>query len=173
MLRWLFFLLIGLSYSTVEACTCAYLPLESDAVRRAKQIFIFRLVAAGIDEDKPDLTFKNETIGRIKVVSQLRGSSKHVSEVSFFTDQCCGIRLDVGGYFVAFLPQTGKRFVANNGNVMQVGRTFSHEDTIAKVQAVLTGKNEFEAEFSRADTDRTEQDPVLPPCIQPGTRLIR
>jgi hypothetical protein len=169
MVKSLLLLLFALSFHMVQACTCKYLPLETASVRNAKQIFIFRLVDARVSNAKADVTADNETIGHIAVISQVRGASKQVTELSFSTDRCCGARLDVGGYFVAFLPRTGRRFAANNGNIMQIGPMFTHPDTEAKIRAVLSGGKKFEDVFSRAETDRTEQEPVLPPCVKPGT----
>lgn len=153
-----------------EACTCGYLSLDTTAVRNAQQIFVFRVVSAQIEEGVRDDVPHDEIVARIKIISQLRGESKHVSELSFSTQRCCGSRLDVGGYFVAFLPATGKRFAANNGNVVEID-PFDLQNKQGKINAVLAGKLRFEDVFSRGDTDRTEQEPVPPPpCPLPKGR---
>jgi hypothetical protein len=156
------FLLVAMYCSVVEACTCDFLYLDTAAVRSAQQVFVFRLVSARVEEHTRDGVAHDEIIARIKIVAQIRGVSEHVSELSFSTQRCCGTRLDVGGYFVAFLPQTGNRFAANNGNVVEVD-PFDLTNAQAKINAVLAGKKRFEDVFSREATDRTEQEPVPPP----------
>jgi len=162
MVKGLLLLLIAAYCNIAEACTCGFLYLDTAAVRSAQQIFVFRLVSAQIKEGMRDGVRRDEVIAHIKIVSQLRGESKHVNELSFSTQRCCGTRMDVGGYFVAFLPATGERFEANNGNVVEID-PFDLENKQAKISAVLAGKMRFEDVFSRGDTDRTEQEPVPPP----------
>lgn len=170
MVKGILLLLIAVCCNMAEACTCGYLSLDTTAVRSAQQIFVFRVVSAQIEEDVRDGVPHDEIVARIKIISQLRGVSKHVSELSFSTQRCCGSRLDVGGYFVAFLPATGKRFAANNGNVVEID-PFDLQNKQAKINAVLAGKLRFEDVFSRGDTDRTEQEPVPPPpCPLPKGR---
>lgn len=170
MVKGIFLLLIAMYCNMANACTCGYFSLDTAAVRNAQQVFIFRLVSAEIEERTRTAIGYNEIIGRVEIVSQLRGVSNHVSELSFSTRRCCGTRLDVGGYFVAFLPTTGNRFEANNGNVVEIV-PFDLQDTQAKINAVLAGKRRFEDVFSRDATDRTEQEPLIPPC--PLVRGVR
>jgi len=172
MVKGVLFLLVAVYHNLAAACTCGFLFLDTAAARSAQQVFVFRLVSAEISGGTRNGADYNEIIGRIEIVSQLRGSSEHVGELSFSTQRCCGTRLDVGGYFVAFLPQTGKRFAANNGNVVEIDR-FDLQDTQVKVNALLAGKTRFEDVFSKEATDRTEQEPVPPPpCPLPkGAKL--
>lgn len=170
MVKGILLLLIAVCCNMAEACTCGYLSLDTSAVRSAQQIFVFRVVSAQIEEGVRDGVPHDEIVARIKIISQLRGVSKHISELSFSTQRCCGSRLDVGGYFVAFLPATGKRFAANNGNVVEID-PFDLQNKQGKINAVLAGKLRFEDVFSRGDTDRTEQEPVPPPpCPLPKGR---
>lgn len=164
-IKQIFFLILVLSSGSAQACTCAYLPLETSTVRQAEHIFIFRLISAKVGADSIGSARHDDIIGHIQVVSQIRGASKQVREISFSTERCCGARLDVGGYFVAFLPSLGKRVEVNNGNIVQLGPTSTHRDTEAQIRTVLAGAKNFEDVFSRRDTDRTEQEPVLAPCI--------
>jgi len=164
MVKGILLILIAACCNMAEACTCGFLYLDTKAVRSAQQIFAFRVVSAQVKERVRDGVHHDEIIARIKIVSQVRGVSKHVSELSFSTQRCCGTRLDVGGYFMAFLPATGKRFAANNGNVVEIN-PFDLQNKQAKINAVLAGKLRFEDVFSQGDTDRTEQEPVpSPPC---------
>lgn len=164
MVKGIFLLLIAVYCNMANACKCGFLYLDTPAARSTQQIFIFRLVSAQVSASPPDRLGHSEVIARIKIVSQLRGVSNHVSELSFSTQRCCGTRLDVGGYFVAFLPPTGTRFAANNGNVVEID-PFDLENKQAKINAVLAGKLRFEDVFSRGDIDRTEQELVpAPPC---------
>jgi len=162
MVKGILLLIFAMCCNMAEACTCGFLYLDTAAVRNAQQIFVFRLVSAQVKDGMRDGVRHDEIIARIDIVSQIRGTSKHVSELSFSTQRCCGTRLDVGGYFVAFLPTTGKRFAANNGNVVEID-PFDLQNKQAKIKAVLAGKMHFEDVFSRGDTDRTEQEPVPPP----------
>jgi hypothetical protein len=169
MVKGILLLLVAVYCNLAEACTCGYLSLDTTAVRSAQQVFVFRLISARIDEGASIGMAHSKIIGRIEIIAEIRGSSDHVSELSFSTQRCCGTRLDVGGYFVAFLPQTGISFEANNGNVVEIGPAFDLPYTQAKINAVLAGKRRFEDVFSREDTDRTEQEPVVaPPCPLPS-----
>lgn len=174
MVKGILLLLIAVCCNMAEACTCGFLSLDTAAVRSAQQIFVFRIVSAEVKDGMRDGVRHDKIIARIKIVSQIRGISKHVSELSFSTQRCCGTRLDVGGYFVAFLPATGERFAANNGNVVEID-PFDLQNKQAKINAVLAGKMGFEDVFSRGETERTEQEPVHPPpCpLSSGTKSPR
>lgn len=147
-----------------QACTCAFAPLDTESARNAKDVFIFRLTQAKVKLNSDDERTGTEIIGQIKTIERLRGAKKLPEKIKFATGACCGTRLDVGEYFVAFVSDVGSQFVANSGNVMEVGGKYRLSDTRERILAVLDGKERLEDVFSRADRDRTEQSPVLPPC---------
>jgi len=144
------------------ACTCAEKSIDTGAIVKAKSVFVFRLVQAQIKAGHSN-AYNTTIFGKIKIVDQIRGV-RRFKEVEFSTAACCGSRLDVGGYFVAAVSEMGPRFFANSGNVMEVGKEYPLSETRGKIQAVIKGKENFEAVFSRGFRDRTEQFPVLPPC---------
>jgi hypothetical protein len=156
---------ISLTFScVVHACTCSFVPINSEATRAAKNVFIFRLIQAKVNLINGHVGSTPEIIGQIEVIDRLRGDEKRVKEIKFSTSSCCGSRFDVGSYFVAFVSEVGPRFVANNGNVVEIGREYPLPQTRANLLAVLDGEKRFEDVFSREFRDRTEQFPIQPPC---------
>lgn len=154
--------------SASEACECDFPPLDTAAARNAREIFVFRLLSAEVRDDKDYDRGGNRIVGRIKVITRLRGTARQIREVHFSTSDCCGTRLDVGDYFVAFLPSMNGKFTTNSGNVLSVGREYPLAQTHDKLSAILAGKTRLEDVFSRAYRDRIEQWPVLPPCVPAG-----
>ncbi|MDQ1925148.1 hypothetical protein, partial [Massilia pseudoviolaceinigra] len=105
-----------------QACTCAFAPLDTESARDAKDVFIFRLTQAKVKHISGDERRGTEIIGQIKIIDRLRGVKKLSDQIKFYTDTCCGTRLDVGSYFVAFVSDAGSQFVAHNGNVVGLRR---------------------------------------------------
>jgi len=158
----------GLVFSSVaQACQCAYQPLDTDAARGAKNIFIFRLVQAEVMPSASSEGHAARVLGRIDIVGHLRGNTASFKEIEYSTDHCCGSRFDVGSYFVAFVSKAGPRLVANNGNVMELGQQRVTPQTRAEILTILKGEKTLEDVFSRAELERTEQSPVMPPCPRP------
>ncbi|MDM5178557.1 hypothetical protein PO883_15265 [Massilia sp. DJPM01] len=134
---------------TAQACTCGFAPLNTEATRHAKNVFIFRLSQAKVNLISGNKRSGAEIIGRIKIIDRLRGVKKLPEQIRFSTDSCCGTRLDVGSYFVAFISDAGSQFVAHKGNVMEVGREYalSRTKTREKILSVLDGKEKLEDFF--------------------------
>lgn len=150
--------------SAAQACTCSVSPPTTYSLRSAKDIFIFRLVSAGLSAEKASDSSDYEIVGKIEVVDRLRGARLKFKEVRFSTNRCCGIRLDVGAYFVAFFDAKGINFFGNIGNIIEIGQGDSLETARSTILAVLEGSKNLEDAFPRSQLDRIEQSPVLPPC---------
>jgi len=161
MFRYLLFLCIFTLPIQVNACTCTGLPLSTETVQQAKHIFMFQLVSAKArTEQNKELSI----VGAVKTFDRLRGNGKLPTEVRFSTSKCCGTRLDVGGYFVAFLPNVGKTFTADNNNVIEIGKEYPISESLELIQNILEGSKTLEENFSREYLDRIEQFPIQPPC---------
>ncbi|SHH12119.1 hypothetical protein [Massilia sp. CF038] len=152
----------------IFACSCDVTPLDTVAVRSAPQIVIFRLVSARVAASRDGTGARNDVIGTVQPVESLRGRKSAMREVQFSTEPCCGLRLDVGAYFAAFPDQNQSRFFANNGNLIELGHAAAFQDGRDRLIKVLEGRQTLNSVFGRSVRDRTEQSPVLPPCVEPG-----
>jgi len=160
MFRYILLLYIFIFPHQAKSCTCEDSPLTTETARQAQHIFIFQLLSAkvGTDRDK-ELTI----VGIVKNLDRLRGVGKPPKEIRFSTNKCCGTRLDVGGYFAAFLPNIGESFIANN-HVIEIGKEYTVKQSVELIRTILEGHKTLEDAFSREYLDRTEQFPAQPPC---------
>lgn len=147
-----------------QACTCSVAPLDAEIARSAKSVIVFRIMSAKVSREQVHDAPASDIVGRVKIVDQLRGRKSAIREIRFSTGSCCGSRLDVGSYFVAFISNDGSRFTANIGNVVEVGKEYPTVQTRTTILDFLDGRKTFEESFSRELRDRSEQSPVLAPC---------
>ena len=154
-------LLLALS-GAAYACQCAYPPLDTESVRGAKNVFIFRLLSSELVSKGSDQPLSTTVVGKIEVVDIIRGSAK-AKAIRYSTYQCCGTRLDVGKYYAAFVSEVGPQLYGHSGNLLEVGEMYyPKQGSRAKIQAVLSGKRSLEKEFSEYALDRTQQVPRPP-----------
>ena len=155
--------LIALAFSLpANACECAFPPLDTQSVREAKHVFIFRLLSAELQPKGSDQPLSTMVVGKIQVIDVLRGTTK-ATNIRFSTHQCCGTRLDVGKYYAAFTSEIGPELLGNSGNLIEVGAMYYPKSGAgAKIVAVLSGKKSLESVFSEYALDRTQQVPRPP-----------
>lgn len=170
----LFFAII-LSFIFIQtnalACTCSFNPLSTESIQNASNIFVFRIISAKVRNENISNPLMHKNEAKIKVVDRIYGEKYLYSDIHFSTSSCCGSRLDVGRYYVAFISEKGPDFLANNGNIIDIGEdyypdTATEMDVKNKILKILSKKAKFEDVFGRDSLDRIEQSPVLPPCIQ-------
>jgi len=156
-----FFLAIALP-GAANACQCAFPLLDTESVRDAKNIFIFRLLSAELQLDGSDQPLTTMVTGRIQVVDTIRGNTT-AKTIRYSTHQCCGTRLDVGKYYAAFAPEPDSEFLGNNGNLLEVGETYYPKSgSRTKIESVISGRRSLEEAFSEYALDRTQQIPRPP-----------
>jgi hypothetical protein len=154
-------LLVGLLLgSTAHACQCSFIPLDSKQAQSARNVFVFRLVNARIDKDTTG-ELDDSVTGTIKVLARVRGRTD-AQEIRYSTSWCCGSRLEVGKYYIAFLSIDEPRFDANASNVLPLWQEFGREEAV-KLESVLRGKSRLEEAFTYGvDEIHTMRPP--PPC---------
>ncbi|MDR7135732.1 hypothetical protein J2X06_002950 [Lysobacter niastensis] len=138
-----------------QACECAFSGLDTAQARTARNVFVFRLTDARAGKD-------TQVIGTIKVLADVRGKTT-AQEVRYSTFYCCGSRLEVGKYYVGFLPANSARFNGNAGNILPLWGEFDRE-TADNLEAVLRGKLQLEDAFSYGLEEINQIRPPPAPC---------
>ena len=157
-----FVLAVGLlSSGFASACSCAFPPLSTQEARAAKSVFVFRLMDARVEPIKSGSSGHLVT-GTIKVMARIRGATK-AKEIRFSTFYCCGSRLEVGKYYVAFLTSDAPRFDGNAGNLLPLWQEFGQSEA-NDLEAVLRGKKQLEESFAYGLQEINQVRPPPPPC---------
>lgn len=139
-------LLVGLLFGgTADACQCAFIPLDSKQAQAARHVFVFRLMDARIDKDTTAEP-RDSITGTIKILAHVRGRAS-AKAIRYSTSWCCGSRLEVGKYYVAFLSLDAPRFYANASNVLPLWQEFGQEEA-NRLESVLRGKSRLEEAFA-------------------------
>jgi hypothetical protein len=159
-MRRLMVLLLGvIAFGDALACSCAYIPLTSEAAREASNVFVFRLLSARANGDPGA---ESEVTGRIQVLANVRGRTT-ARDIDFTTQQCCGIRMEVGKDYVGFLSADARHFGANGGNVLALWGRFGETDA-GLLEAVLRGHRNVEEAFAYGFQEIKQVRPPPPPC---------
>lgn len=167
----LFLLLFGLlATSQAMACECPT-PLTSENARKAKNVFVFRLLGTQMDPNT-NSDFDEAATGRIQVVANVRGKTT-AKEIAYSTSRfCCGLKLATGAYYIAVLDEDAKRFNASSANLigLQIGFGRSEADLL---ESVLRGKSKLEDAFPSGNSALgglcPPPDP-MPPHLPKGRR---
>jgi len=160
-----FFLFAGFYWmsSMAQACTCEPGLLDTVGVQAAKEVFIFRLVSArALPERRGDVAGPHIE-GEIEIVDRLRGQASFRT-IRFSTAPCCGARLDVGTYFAGFAAKREPVFLANSGNVVEVGARHDVQEARNNIHALLRSERRLDDVFPRSVRERTDQLIVPLPC---------
>ncbi len=120
-IRWISGMTLLCASAIAVACSCPLGPLDRDAGGEAKHVFVFRLLDARLEsDDGARSNIPGPVHGRIRVVESLRGDGRQFDSIEFYTSQCCGSRLDVGHYYIAFVDTDGESFLANASSVAEL-----------------------------------------------------
>ena len=161
MIRNVVLFIAALLASPAQACTC-FPPLNNQSVRVAKNIFVFRFVGSELQSDGADAAIAL-VLGNMIVVENLRGETK-ATRFTYSTQWCCGIRLDVGKYYAAFVAEDDSaQFSGTNANLLELGDSYNSQTDGAKLRTIVSGKKKLEAVFDQSQIDRIEQVPRPPP----------
>ncbi len=112
-----FFCLLSLN---AAACSCAFAPLNNGTVRNANDIFVFQLISATIEPETSNPLVTRKVVGEIRIVDVLRGEPR-VRSMRYTSSFCCGTRMYVGQYYVAFISSKELEFSGNTGNLLNLG----------------------------------------------------
>ena len=143
---------------SAAACSCSGAPLDDEAARRAAEVFVFQLTEAKVVSDPPLVP---TMVGSVRVVAHVRGRSK-AREVTYQAGWCCGTRMEIGRYYVAFLDEAGARFTGNLENLVPLPYVGDAGDTSA-IEAVLAGERSLLDAFPQGEM-HTVPAPPPPPC---------
>ena len=80
--------------------------------------------------------------GEIRVMKVLRGTAAISPKMRYYTGECAGSRLDIGHYYVAFVPDARPGWWAGRGTVIHLGALppMDGDGAIAEVRKVLDGR---------------------------------
>lgn len=119
-----------------------------DICTEGDERLVFRLLTAELQNAGASDPNDSSVVGTIKVVDNILGSTR-ARQIHYSTLQCCGIRLDVGSYYVPFIEEDGTEFFAHSGNVVEIGEMYYRGiPERGGILAVLSGKKGLEDVFS-------------------------
>ncbi len=147
------------------ACSCSFAPLGTQEAQSARNIFVFQLTDAHVEHSAPN-GYGTWVVGTIKVLDQVRGTTK-ARQVRYSTYMCCGSRLEVGKYYIAFLASDASRFDGNAGNLLPLWGGFDQKEA-ASLNAVLHGTKDLEDVFPFGLKEIQQVRPPPPPCPSQG-----
>ena len=155
-------LVVGLLFGhAAEACQCSFIPLNAKQAQAARNVFVFQLMDARIDQDVIGRPSDSVT-GTIKVLAHVRGRTK-AQQIRYSTSWCCGSRLEVGKYYIGFLSSNATHFDANASNVLPLWQEFGREEA-DRLEAVLRGKARLEEAFAYGVDEISTMRLPPPPC---------
>ena len=140
--------------SAAYACTCSYSILGNKQVDESSEIFVFRLDSAVADTADADPISGGQVTGNISIVDVLRGKPR-IEKMRYSTLHCCGARIDLGQYYVAFVSDGGIEFSGNTGNLLNLGEQYTPgAPTAQRLSAVVQGKESLEQAFGKFPNER-------------------
>ncbi|MGJ7902330.1 hypothetical protein [Lysobacter sp. 1R34A] len=159
------FVIAMLASTAAAACECTRPPLDTVSARRAKHVFVFRLLSSELQTEGSSDPWTTRVIGKIRIVDTLRGTAS-TRTIRYSTQQCCGVRLDVGKYYAAFASSAAPQLSGDLGTLLELGDVYGPASgDRARIESVLAGKNSLEKAFSEYTLDRLHQVPRPPaPC---------
>ena len=148
-----------------NACQCAFSHLDTAQARAANNVFVFQLLDARVAQEV-NAPSSSGVVGSIKVLANVRGKT-NAREVRYSTFYCCGSRLEVGKYYVGFLPSDTASFYGNAGNILPLWNGINRA-TADKLEAVLRGGKRLEDAFSYGLEEIHQMRPPPSPCPEDG-----
>src|SRR6185312_14099172 len=123
------------------ALACSYPEPRpfSELIQSASSIFIFRLESSELKHEKfPGGAYSEWTEGRIRVTQSLKGNASLFRSVTFSTDWCGGLRLDVGHYFLVVTTDRGPTLKLRPSDLSIIDVTMSY-DAARPLQSAKNG----------------------------------
>jgi hypothetical protein len=147
------------------ACFCSFSTLGDERAVEASEIFAFRLVSVVADPEGKDLFVGREITTQISIVDVIRGKP-HVESMRYSTEFCCGSKMDLVHYYVAFTSGGAGESSGNTGNLLKLGEIYAPGyDTSEKLRAVESGERTLEQEFGEFSNEKMRTLPRPPdPC---------
>ena len=147
------------------ACECNYELLSDQTVRKSGSVAIVEIRELKSDEAETVPSAFRSLKGTLKVIDILLGE-RPGTQFEYSVDYCCGIRLDVGHYYILFLEHASGRIVITSGNLMH----FSAPDAIdprriGLMVKVLEGEMTLEEAFGEFPSGKLMQMQV--PVVRP------
>ena len=171
-------LLMALVARDVVACSCFTPPMSEASAREADHVFVFQLIDSIFVSTGEGSVIYEGAKGTVRVVETIRGNGQQFDEITFITTPCCGVRLDVGHYYVAFVSGSGSSFGVNEGNVADVTTEYSEhseyprseQGIVTRVSALLGGALSLDDAIPLRLRSRISQNepPPPPPCPEPA-----
>ncbi len=160
-MRWLLFCLLSIATWPALACECANGLVDTQTVRAAKNVFVFKVMAAAVASSE---TYPDRVVAKIKIVDRLRGKTRF-DTVSYSTSWCCGLRIEVGGEYMAFTAESGPKLEINQGNLLAAGVLGYSPDARLRrdVLAILAGRRVVDDALTEESNARLPRIPP-PPC---------
>lgn len=165
----LFSLLLWCLPFAAFACQCNPVSPDDTTVRMARNVALVRILATGVSPDPEDAV----AVARVRIVDRLRGKAD-IRQFRYSASECCGLRIDAGGYYLLFFDDSANVFVAENARLLSLLSYARCEDGFCKRWSdILAGKRALDAAAIRASEARLTRIPPPPPppvpCI-PGRR---
>lgn len=160
--------ILAIANASALACTCTFLPLGNEQANAATEIFVFRLVSAVADTEDSGALSGGQVTGTIRIVDVLRGNPQF-TRMRYSTTFCCGSRIDVGQYYVAFTSASGTEFSGDTGSLLNFGEQYvSTAPEAERLRAVESGDQTLEQAFGEFPNDRMFTLPRPPPPCPNG-----
>ena len=165
----LFALLLWCLPFAAFACECKPVSPDDTTVRNARNVVLVRVLGTGVSPDPEDAV----AVARIEVVDWLRGNAD-IRQFRYPASECCGLRIDAGGYYLLFFDDPANVFVAGNARLLSlISHAGCEEGFCTRWSDILAGKRPLDAGALRASEARLTRIPPPPPppvpCI-PGRR---
>lgn len=165
----LFSLLLWCLPFAAFACQCNPVSPDDTTVRMARNVALVRILATGVSPDPEDAV----AVARVRIVDRLRGKAD-IRQFLYPAGECCGLRIDAGGYYLLFFDDPANVFVAENARLLSLLSYARCEEGFCKRWSdILAGKRPLDAVTLRASEARLTRIPPPPPppvpCI-PGRR---
>lgn len=165
----LFALLVWCLPFAAFACQCKPVSPDDTTVRTARNVALVRILGTGVSTDPEDAV----AVARVRIVDRLRGNAD-IRQFRYSASECCGLRIDAGGYYLLFFDDAANVFVAENARLLSLISYARCEEGFCKRWSdILAGKRPLDVVTLRASEARLTRIPPPPPppvpCI-PGRR---
>jgi hypothetical protein len=151
------------------ACQCNPVSPDDTTVRNARNVALVRILGTGVSPNPEDTV----AVARVQIVDRLRGKAD-VRQFRYPASECCGLRIDAGGYYLLFFEDPANVFVAENARLLSLLPYERCEGGFCtRWSDILAGKRSLDEATLRASEARLTRIPPPPPppvpCI-PGRR---